>query len=246
MPGRPDAGGAAGPVVTGDGIQRSRPRPAVCLLQAGSRLSGRRGPRPDAPGNPRLVFCRPVGRLGDFSAQRGVARLLQRLKTMQEGTSHGSRSYVGGSTDTVPHGIAGMLAAGQIAAGQDALSVAVVGPDAGSLATSQWSPAVTAARSPARQRAWRSAPARSPSGCRAAERASRPCAVSTARVSAGGSLTPSSRITGHRQISLYSAGDGLRRWLWLLWYSVRIGQLTAPAAGRAWCSGRAACSARPG
>lgn len=57
---------------------------------------------------------------------------------MQEGTSHGSRSYVGGSTDTVPHGITGMLAAGQIAAGQDALSVAVVGPDAGSLATSQW------------------------------------------------------------------------------------------------------------
>src|SRR5271166_2702254 len=182
-------------------------------------------------------------RLGDFSAQRGVASLLQRLKTMQEGTNHGSQSYVDGITDTVPHGVASTPAAGEIAADEDALSVAAVGPDAGSLATSQWSPAVTAARSPARQRAWTSAPARSPSGCRAAELSLRSLRGAGLR---RGPLTPSSRITGHRHISLYSAGDGLRRWLWLLWYSIRIGQLTAPAAGRAWCSGRAACSARPG
>ncbi len=35
----PDGGGAAGPVVTGDGIQRGRPRPAVRLLQAAARVA---------------------------------------------------------------------------------------------------------------------------------------------------------------------------------------------------------------
>ena len=50
--------------------------------------------------------------------------------------------------------------------------------------------------------------ARSPPSCRAAECASYPLyALSAARVNAGGALTPSSRITGHRHTSLYSAGS---------------------------------------
>ena len=40
-----------------------------------------------------------------------------------------SQPYVDGITDTVAHGIASILTAGQIEAGQDTLSVAVVSPD---------------------------------------------------------------------------------------------------------------------
>jgi len=40
-----------------------------------------------------------------------------------------SQPYVDGITDTVPHDIASTLTAGQIAAGEDTLSVAVVSPD---------------------------------------------------------------------------------------------------------------------
>ena len=40
-----------------------------------------------------------------------------------------SQLYVDGITDTVPHGIASTLTAGQIAADEDTLSVSVVCPD---------------------------------------------------------------------------------------------------------------------
>ena len=40
-----------------------------------------------------------------------------------------SQPYADGITDTVPHGITSTLTAGQLAAGQDTLSVAVVCPD---------------------------------------------------------------------------------------------------------------------
>jgi hypothetical protein len=40
-----------------------------------------------------------------------------------------SQPYVDGITDTVPHSIASSLNAGQIAAGQDTVSVSVLSPD---------------------------------------------------------------------------------------------------------------------
>ena len=135
-----------------------------------------------------LVSCRPVRRLREFSAQRGpgktgmalpeisagAASLLPSLKPCRTGQIMVSQPYVDGIMDTVPHGIASRLAGGQIAADEDTLSVAVPVLTLDDLATLRWSPAVMAARSPAGQRTWRSVPARSPSGCRAAERASHP------------------------------------------------------------------------
>ena len=61
-----------------------------------------------------------------------------------------AQPYVDGITDTVPHRIASSLAASQIPADEDTISVRWSRLIAGSLATSRWSPAVTAARSPAR------------------------------------------------------------------------------------------------
>jgi len=56
-----------------------------------------------------------------------------------------SQPYIDGITDTVSHGIASTLTVGQ-----DTLSVAVICPDRWFPATSPWSPAATATRSPAR------------------------------------------------------------------------------------------------
>ena len=61
-----------------------------------------------------------------------------------------SQPYVHGITETLTHHIASSLTAGHIAADGNTLSVAVVCPDRWFPATSRWSPAATATRSPAR------------------------------------------------------------------------------------------------
>jgi hypothetical protein len=101
-------------------------------------------------------------------------QLYSLIKPGKGGRALGPQPYVNGTTDTVTHDIAATLTAGQITAGEDTLTVWVVRTD-------RWFPgdaAVVTSRdgraSPARWKAWTSAPARSPSGCRAADRASYP------------------------------------------------------------------------
>jgi hypothetical protein len=119
-----------------------------------------------------------------------------------------SQPYVDGITDTVPHQFASSLTAGQIAAGEDTVSVSVVCPDrwflgdfavvtsrdgrafAGEVEGMDVCTGEVTIRG-AGQLTARATPLRG---------SPRP------RVSAGGARSPSSTITGHRHISLYSAG----------------------------------------
>ena len=116
-----------------------------------------------------------------------------------------SQAYVDGITDTVTHHIASPLTAGQIeiAVYEETLSFSVVCPDRWflgdvAMVTSRDGHAFAGAggqHGHLHRRDHHQAAGQLSASCP-------PYAISTARVSAGGALTPSSRITGHRHISL--------------------------------------------
>ena len=117
-----------------------------------------------------------------------------------------SQPYVDGITGTVTHAIASSLTAVQIAAGEDTLSIAVVCPD-------RWFPGdvgVVTSRDGhpfvgqvADMDVCTGEITIKLSGSQAREL---PLRGRRGGVSAGGALTASSVITGHRHISLYQAG----------------------------------------